>query len=174
MLGRVLSLTGGPLIIAAFAYVPIEQRKLIRNWIARLEHIVRKLLLVEAAQVCVPPTRPRTYASRRPLRAAKRAKGFILTSHRRTSTRRRHAPLKTTRDHARLLAARLAAVEHVFLNPAPYARRLARRLQRKPTAAIALAATPARSTVIDHADSRLPIDATAAALVAASLFQDSS
>lgn len=172
MLGRVLSLTGGPFIIAAFAYVPLEQRKLIRNWIARLEHVVRKLLLVEAAQFRAPPTRTRTSRRLRPRVTTRRAKRFIMIAGRRRKARRSHAPARSTQDHARLLAARLAAVEHVFRDPAPYARRLARRL--KPDAALALAAAPARSMVIDHGDIRLPIDATAAAFVAAQIFQDSS
>lgn len=174
MLGRVLSLTGGPLVIAAFGYVPLEQRKLIRNWIARLEHVVRKLLLVEAAQLEAPLTYSRRYGNYPSRRPANRPKRFNLAPRRRTSTRGRNTPPQSTQDHARLLAARLAAVEHVFLDPTPYARRLARRLRREPAAAIALAASPARSHVIDDADKRLPIDATVAAFTVLLLFQDSS
>lgn len=56
MFARALAALGDPAAIAAIATLPSALRRRIVAWLAPLEHIVRKLLLAEAAQMRAAPT----------------------------------------------------------------------------------------------------------------------
>lgn len=210
---RALLVCGNPAAIAAITNLARHSRTNIVRWLAPLENMVRKLLLVEAAAIGPPPW---SSASLPQLSRALRARAKVVCDpspdrtapstwsacfalappcdpraveqdlHIRslapdppwtvfTPTRENSTPHQSGKfDPAFRLARRFEALRRVLANPAPYARRLARLIQRLrkrfPEIATRYAVAPPRAAGWDENDPRLGVSVTASAMSAAELF----
>jgi len=136
---------GPPEHVAARRTLAPNQHRLFHAWITAAENLMRRLLLLEA-RACVQTATPS--ADRAASQARRTSPAFdpenpdswrvsfvaLAQQRRRTAPRRRtHAPFPYSRLYlTRPLAERIEALIRVFNDPAPYARRLARRLNTKP------------------------------------------
>lgn len=174
-LRTLFSLFGPPEAIAAQHTMTAKAHKLALSWIRVGEAFVRHLLLIEAAALPRPSTAPRARAPRprqrrlvihemdapEQWRVSFRCARAIM-DRRRPRQPPAHAgetPAGQIRFHSAWpLAERLEAMLRAYNNPAPYARRLARRLYARPVAAQAMRAEPAhfahRIDEIAYADLR--------------------
>ncbi|MBL8550779.1 MAG: hypothetical protein JNJ73_12415 [Hyphomonadaceae bacterium] len=136
---------GDPSQIAAPLTIPMRLRDDILSFLAPLERMARLLLLAEAARLpalkgAVRSPRPRQTRQRIlrevPEDSTAWRVAFCAQPAIGRSAARRRAPIKRPYLYADLpsdpvpLAARFEALIRVALNPAPYAQRLARRLDR--------------------------------------------
>jgi hypothetical protein len=146
--------------IAAVGPVASKTHHEISSWLAAVERIVRRLLIVEAAKLVkslpaiVKRANPRT-SQREPqrfeqdprdstkwrvsFRAVVTQRGRVDRSETSAAADSANHPLKGTGLHAMWpVAERIEAVRRVLKDPAPYAARLARRLRGKPMLAAAI------------------------------------
>lgn len=167
---------GEPADIARIALIGPEARKLILDWLAPLEALLRRLVFLAAIALQPPQApsrahpRPKTKAARRagspdPENPAAWPAHFRLLE--RTGPRRaaanpirkpRFAALPAGLSSGWPLALRFEALRRGLENPAPLAQRLARLLHKLPHAARALMALPRA-----HADWRFAASYVAAA-----------
>ncbi len=187
---------GAPAAIAASESLTPTLRRAITGWVCRLEHVVRRLLFVEAA-VLSPSPRGGAKLQRLQVRAANaiaaparvatppnphavpeanapRIRALWGGAHPSAPPRAPHAPSQT--PAALRLARRFEALRRVLEDPIPHAQRLARvlarALRRFPDIARRCALAPSRTARYDRADPRLSIDAMAAALGAADAYEE--
>lgn len=186
--GDVASIVTGP------ALSRHAHRRLL-GWIRLLEHVVRKLLLAEAAEihrVAGPRSQQRLAQRTRAARSASRASidmscpqtwparfSFSLPRPpRRTAIAPQPRRAFTEQEECFHLARRLETLRRVLQNPRPHAERLARILARQARCRRDIAALywwmPARTGHIDPADPRLSIDAYGACTEAPYAFEDTS
>lgn len=152
LLGVVAAAFGAPADIEARGALKLDFGRELRHWLRAAEAFVRRLLLIEAASLDVAPSAPSAPAratfspevSPRP-----RRRGFRVFVVRRLRFRepcagriRREPKLFVP---AAPLAARAAALIDVLARPAVWARRVARKLARRPYRARALARYPAHA-----------------------------
>jgi hypothetical protein len=151
LLSVIYSLFGGPQDIAARHTFTLKEHALIASWLRCAEAMLRRLLLIEAAAYPKPNTRPLLAPGRK---RARRPRAFHadkpdewrvgfrcfagdtrarrpVCQEERSSASARVSPAKRFRS-ARPLAERFEALYRAFNDPAPYARRLARRLHATP------------------------------------------
>jgi hypothetical protein len=222
---RAAAALGSAAKIAALGALTHKVRRQILAWIAPLEHVVRKLLLTEAARfareaqhqrsaglqtrivfphapsgksggartsgpeldLTSPETWPVHFSLAPPCdphrvenEKAPRIRALWRSAHLDDAhaSRERHPAVRVRHpeDPVRL-ARRFEALRRVLDDPAPYARRLARlieRLRRRvPQVAQSYALAPARSNDYDRAEPRLCVDAISEALAALPAFPDS-
>ncbi|MGQ0531925.1 MAG: hypothetical protein ACT4OF_04430 [Caulobacteraceae bacterium] len=143
-------LFGAPDEVAERHFITAEAHKQMASWIRCAEAMLRRLLIIEAAAHPKPNTSPLLHRKRqrerklmyfhadKPEAWRVSFRSFHGTSASKQARRRQNA--KRFRS-AWPLAERYEAVLRVFANPAPYARRLSRRLH----------ATPHRLSEILHA-----------------------
>lgn len=202
VLALMASALGGPALIATMGKLERRTRRNILDWLAPLEVLVRKLLLLEAALVprraeakfrkgappqraapprgkCAPPhpEKPPTWRVAFSLSASAPRKPARNAGPRIRDLNARYTPpplkpARPRRDAALKLAMRYEALRRVLDNPAPHARRLARRLERHPPAARRIAGTPAPRRHRGFADDLLSY-ATTLALGVAGAFDTS-
>lgn len=150
--------------LAAIALLSARQLRIVRSWIAPLEVMARKLLLIEAAALSPAnaPARKPTAAKTKP--AQRRSPAFVVIPAVARPTRapqrirslgapllardawreaQRSALIARLRQAPRpartaQLANRIRALASVIQNPAPHARRLARLLRRSARATMAM------------------------------------
>jgi hypothetical protein len=154
------NLFGGPETIAALRNLSRADHKLLASWMHKAESLVRKILLIEAADVRVDarPAKPRQAKPRKakPRKAAPREKArrtfhahepqtwrvsFRISVRRsRASNSRRAYGAGFVCPDAWPLAGRFEALMRVFDCPERYIARAARRLRRQPKLIAALAA----------------------------------
>lgn len=166
-------LFGGPDDVARRRMLTRDEHALTLSWLRAGEALLRRLLLLEAAAIDVlPAARPR-----RPRKRQRRLVSFLLddpeswrVSFRATERNRRRVRSKAktpakprTLDprffSAWSLAERYQALIRVFNEPAPYARRLARRLRVEPRCADRLLITPTGAENLIGLESFLRVDA---------------
>ncbi|MBL8548670.1 MAG: hypothetical protein JNJ73_01700 [Hyphomonadaceae bacterium] len=135
-----------PAKLAARLYVQAHQRNDILLWLLPLERLARLLLLAEAAAITLSPTAPRRRGPRKEVKGSRlrpvpeeseewRVAFKAAAGAKRRSKRAARAARRTfaaTVHDAVPLAARIEALIRVALDPAPYAKRLARRLSKRP------------------------------------------
>lgn len=154
LLGVVAAAFGAPADIEARGAVKREFGRSLRDWLRAAEALVRRLLLIEAASLDVAPSAPAqsaparaTFARELPPRA--RRCSFRVFIDRRPSFREQRAGRIRRAPTASIptapLAARAAALIDVVARPAIWARRVARKLVRRPYRARALARYPAHA-----------------------------
>lgn len=158
------ALFGNPEDIAKAPYRQARAYKQLATWIAAGEALLRRLLMIEAANapVLAPlKKRVRVYQKREKIECAPDRPEAWPVSFRafprarkswraRRSSRRRLFPRRIV-DSWRL-AVRYEALMRAYNNPAPYAARLARRLRAEPKRArIILRASPAAIQTLGHA-----------------------
>jgi hypothetical protein len=150
-------LFGGPEQIAEGEVLTDKARALLLSWLRAGEAFVRRLLLVEAAAYAsdLPPVRRPRVRKRRARRvmcfsADKPGEWRVSfrmvearVSARRATRKASAAPRRERRFHSAWpIAERYEALLRAYNDPAPYARRLARRLRQRPSLANAIFAAP--------------------------------
>jgi len=143
ILNTLYNLFGEPQDIAQQGWVSRQSHALMARWIRSAEALLRRLLLLEAAALKLPPAP----APRRALRVRKRRLHEFYpedpqtwrVSLRCSAPQNRRRGGRTRRGGALcdtfVLALRYEALLRAYNDPAPYARRLARRLARTPAIA---------------------------------------
>jgi hypothetical protein len=181
LLAWFFTLFGAPEDVAAERVLRAERHKQFAAWLRAGEAIMRRLLLIEAAALPRPnlePPRPRTKRARvkrivgfYPERPEEWRVSFRLSEDRRLlagSKVQKHSRSKEAQRfrNAWPLAERYEALIRAFNDPAPYARRLARRLYAKTDRVLILLRRwrqPAGGPAEDWMDEAAPILAPAAA-----------
>lgn len=175
-LSALFDLFGSPQAIAQRQTLPRAEHRALAQAIAALEHLLRRLLLMDA--LALTPSLP-CEAKRRPRRApAARAAfdpqtperwsaPFALTPSRPAQSRAGEAPrLRPPWVSTVALALRMEALVRGFNDPAPLAQRLANKLAADSERAIAACLRPPSRLVASHPYGRIVADATDAARAA--------
>ena len=167
------------LFVARLALECADVRRAILARLRMLECYVRKLLLVEAAALPLPPPRAINPSAQRRRVHSERAVDLArpetwstpfhlrLPRDRRPSTRSRvSAPRKSVQLTAFRIALRIEALRRVLNAPSQYAMRLRRSLHARPELVRRYGLRGPRRFVVDAADKRLTLDITGEALTA--------
>jgi hypothetical protein len=152
-LNLLFNLFGGPEDIAFRHTLTTKPHRLLRDWIRAGEAFMRRLLLIEASFFPKPNTRPLLRPLRKRVRKLMhfeaeqpehwRVSFRCLIAERRLPAGKHRSRSAPSRFHSAWpLAERYEALLRVFNNPAPYARRLARRLYATPHRVRELTAHP--------------------------------
>jgi len=143
ILNTLYNLFGEPQNIAQQGWVSRQSHALMARWIRSAEALLRRLLLLEAAALKLPPA---PVSRRAPRVRTRRLHEFYpedpqtwRVSLRCSAPQNRRRGARTRRGGALcdtfVLALRYEALLRAYNDPAPYARRLARRLARTPAIA---------------------------------------
>jgi len=170
LLQTLFTLFGAPEQLAERHTIVGAEHKLILNWLRCAEALMRRLLFIEASAYPKPNTRPLLHATRARKRRTMefwpdkpeewRVSFRVFMDRPRPAGMRRRQPATTpavqTRFHSAWpLAERFEALLRAHNDPAPFARRLARRLYARPHAIDTLLRAPAelehRIALDDHA-----------------------
>lgn len=142
------TLFGAPEDIAASSFLTRSLRRQLAQWLATGEAMLRRLLLIEAAALPAMPvrqTQPKVHAARKrrihefaaaePETWRVTFRCFPARASTTKSERQTAAAVKPREISGWPLAERYEALLRAYNNPAPYAARLARRIDRDPACA---------------------------------------